>query len=87
MYNYKTKDLGEIAFFLTKKDINLHNIEKIKDRKNEVIFFIFESETIDLIKLKESYHMGQELVEPKFFLFKQKEAKNIIYQKVQDYEN
>ena len=85
-YNYKTKDLGEIAFFLTKKEIILKDIEKLKDKRNEVIYFEFESDKTDLNKLKESYHMGQELVEPKFFLFKQKEAKNLIYQKVQGHE-
>jgi hypothetical protein len=85
-YEYRTKDLGEIAFFLTKKEISLKDIEKVPDKRNDVIYFNFESEKLDLIKLKESYHMGQELVEPKFFLFKQKEAKNMIYQKVQGRE-
>ena len=87
MYSYKTKDFTEISFFLTKdSDITVKNIEVANTGKknNLIVIFEFESEKIDLNKLKESFHLGHEMVEPKFFVFKQKEAKNLIYTKINE---
>ena len=89
MYNYKTKDFTEISFFLTKgNDISVKDIEIANNgrKNNAVVTFEFESEKIDIIKLKESFNLGHELVEPKFFVFKQKEAKNLIYTKINESE-
>ena len=87
MYSYKTKDFTEISFFLTKdNDISVKNVEVANSGKNNaaVVTFEFESEKIDIVKLKESFNLGHELVEPKFFVFKQKEAKNLIYTKINE---
>jgi hypothetical protein len=87
MYNYKTKDFTEISFFLTKgNDVSVKDIEVANTGKKNsaVVTFEFESEKIDLSKLKESFQMGHELVEPKFFVFKQKEAKNLIFTKINE---
>ena len=83
MKTYKTRDFNEISFLMTKSFIKLKDTEKNLDNNKPTIYFEFTSESDDDIQsLIESFQIGNELVEPNFFTYKQKEARKIIHNQI-----
>ena len=75
-----TKDVCEAAFLWCQDGIDFLRVERQKGKRRPIIFFYFGAdEAIDLSLLRRDYFNDNTLVEPKAFMQKLENIKNILH--------
>ena len=84
MIQIKTKDADEAAFFWTQPLVEFQNCEIRSDYNRKALWFVFDVQMSDeeFQKLRNDFRNGKTLVEPKAFIAKRNEVKNLIRENI-----
>ncbi len=84
MIQIKTKDADEAAFFWMQNGVEFQSCEVRTDYNRKSLWFIFnvEMSNDDFQQLRNDFRNGKTLVEPKAFIAKRNEVKNLIRENI-----
>ena len=84
MMQIRTKDADEAAFFWIQKGVEFQSCEVRTDYNRKSLWFVFNMDMAEMEfqQLRNDFRNGKTLVEPKAFMAKRNEVKNLIRENI-----